>query len=415
MTGGRPARPIRPCLRCLGTLAMVLAPCGHVESAAGLQAGKQPWTTAPGYRIDEPEGTASGFGRFSRMRVGGNGTRIVVQDNKVVGASVTWRIMVFSPEGRLSATLDATDVPDGFGAPLRVQAVAGGFWVRHSEGSLRYSHEDRGFVTEITYPPELKNLRGLVPLRDGSFFAKGGFPGWDFAGENAPLQTQAFLHVANSGGALTLDTIAVLDIRNMPWSVAVRGESSRFNSQVSLDQPFADHDLTWTDWEAGSVGIVRRNGPPGTVEVIEILATGDTLRHRRFSVPSVPLPRERAEGAIEAAVARLRPEAERHGLDTAQLHRLAEDALHVPTHLPAVSTVVVTTSGESWLKTPEVAEGLAVWYSIRRSDRESPPRRVLMPAAFELQDASGDHVWGVSKEPSQPRRVLGLRLVPPSG
>jgi len=29
----------------------------------------------------------------------------------------------------------------------------------------------------------------------------------------------------------------------MPWSVAVRGESSRFNSQVSLDQPFADRDL----------------------------------------------------------------------------------------------------------------------------------------------------------------------------
>ena len=70
MRSGRPARPIRPCLPCLGTLAMVLAPCGHVESAAGLQAGKQPWTTAPGYRIDEPEGTSSGFGRFSRMRVG---------------------------------------------------------------------------------------------------------------------------------------------------------------------------------------------------------------------------------------------------------------------------------------------------------------------------------------------------------
>ena len=161
------------------------------------------------------------------------------------------------------------------------------------------------------------NLRGLAPLRDGSFFAKGGFPRWGFAGENAPLQAQAFLHVWNSGGAWIPDTIAVLDIRNMPWSVAVRGESSRFNSQVSLDQPFADHDLTWTDWEAGSVGIVRRNGPPGTVEVIKILAKGDTLRHRRFSVPAVPIPRERAEGAIEAAVARLRPEAR----DTASTRR----------------------------------------------------------------------------------------------
>ena len=413
-TGGR-TRPARLCLPRLCTLAMVLVPCAHVESVAGLQAGKQSWTTAPDYRIDEPEGTDTGFGRFSRMRVGGNGTRIVVQDNKIVGTSVTWRILVFSPEGRLSATLDAADVPDGFSAPLHVQVDAGGFWVRHRGGSLWYSHEDTRFITKITYPPEPTSLRSLAPLGDGSFFAKGGLPGWDFAGENAPPRAQAFLHIEHRGGSWVPDTIAVLDIRNMPWHVAVRGESSRYNTQVSLNQPFADHDLTWTDWKAGSVGIVRRNGPPGTVEVIEILAAGDTLRHRRFPVPAVPLPRERAEGAIEAAVARLRPTGEKHGLTTAQLRRLAEDALHVPSDLPAVSTVVATASGEVWLGTPEVADGLAVWYSIRGRGNDAPPRRVLMPTTFNLQDAFGDHVWGISEEPSQPRRVIALRLMPPLG
>lgn len=412
MRNGGTASPFPVWLLSLGTLAMAPVWAAHAESVAGVQAGKQSWTAVPDYRIDEPERTDSGFGRFSRMRVGENGTRIVVQDNKVVGASVTWRILVFSLRGRLLATLDAADVPGEFSAPIRVQVDAGGFWMRHSEGSLWYSHEGRGFVLRVTYPPELTSLRSLAPLRGGSFFATGGFPAWNPEGENTPSWARAFLHIANTGGAWVPDTIAVFDI--MSWYVGVRGESSRFNTQVSLNQPFAADDLTWTDWKAGRVGIVRGSGPPGTVEVIEIRATGDTLRHRRFSVPAVPVSRERAESAIEEAVARLRPAAEQHGLDPARLRRLAEDALHVPSHFPAVSAVVSTASGEAWLKTPEVEDGLAVWYSILRGDDDNPPRRILLPATFKLQDAVGDHVWGFSEEPSQLRHVLGLRLVPPS-
>ena len=399
----------------LGTLATALVLSAHVESAAGLQAGKQSWTTVPDYRVYDPAATDSGFGRFSRMRLGENGTRIVVKHAGIVGFTPVWEIFVFSPEGRLLSALGAADLPDGFGRPIGVQADVGGFWTRHGEGSLWYSHQERGFMLKITYPPELASLRGLAPLRDGGFFAKGDFPVWNFEGESAPPRTQAFLHIANSGGRWVPDTIAVLDIRNMPWYVGVRGESSRFNTQVSLNQPFADDDLTWIDREAGNVGIVRRKGAPGTVEVIEIRATGDTLRHRRLSLPAVPVSRELAESVIEEAVARLRPTAEEHGLDAAQLRRLAEDALHVPSHFPAVYAVVPTASGEVWLKTPEIADGLAVWYSIQRGDSDAPPRRVLLPSTFRLHDAFGDHVWGFSEERSQPRHVLGLRLAPPSG
>ena len=63
----------------LGPLATALVLSAHVGSAAGLQAGKQSWTTAPDYRVYDPAATDSGFGRFSRMRVGENGTRVVRQ------------------------------------------------------------------------------------------------------------------------------------------------------------------------------------------------------------------------------------------------------------------------------------------------------------------------------------------------
>ena len=130
--------------------------------------------------------------------------------------------------------------------------------------------------------------------------------------------------------------------------------------------------------------------------------TGDTLRHRQFPLPAVPVSGERAESAVEGAMARLRSSAEQHGLDAGQLRRLAEDALHIPSHLPAVNAVVPTASGEIWLRTPEVADGLAVWYAIPRGDTDAPPRRVLLPSTFKLQDAFGDHVWGFAEEQSQP-------------
>ena len=185
MRNGRTAPPAPLWLLRLGTL-VVLVFSARVESAAGLQAGRESWTTVPDYRIDEPEGTDSGFGRFSRMRVGGNGTRVVVEDNKVVGASVTWRILVFSPDGSLLSTLDAADVPGDSSAPIRVQADAGGFWVRHGEGSMRYSYQAREFVLRVTYPPELTDPRSLVPLDDGSFFRQGRFSDVELRGRERP-------------------------------------------------------------------------------------------------------------------------------------------------------------------------------------------------------------------------------------
>ncbi len=93
----------------LGTLATALVLSAHVESAAGLQAGKQSWTTVPDYRVYDPAATDSGFGRFSRMRLGENGTRIVVKHAGIVGVTPVWEIFVFSPEGRLLSALGAAD------------------------------------------------------------------------------------------------------------------------------------------------------------------------------------------------------------------------------------------------------------------------------------------------------------------
>ena len=122
------------------------------------------------------------------------------------------------------------------------------------------------------------------------------------------------------------------------------------------------------------------------------------------------MPPEDAEHAIQENLADLDGG---HGLSAAELRDIAENAVHVPSHLPAFSRVVATASGEVWLRTPETEDGLSVWYSVERGENESEPRRVLIPPSFSLMDAFGDYIWGLSLESSGLRVILGLRLVPP--
>ena len=400
------ARMWSPCVALLATLVV------HGESAAALQAGAQSWTTVPDHRIDQPEGAEAGFGRWSSMRIGASGTRVVVRDAEIVEASPVWRILVFSPEGELVATVDPEDLPGGFSPPRGLRAVADGFWTRYFKATLKHSYDGGDIVETIRYPAEAGDLRSPTPLDDGGFLGLGGDPIWRPGGE--PPSAEAVLRLALAGDDWQRDTIGVLDIRHMHWFVTVRGQSSWPFSQVSLAQPFSDTDLFWIDPGTESVGIVRRNGPPGGVEIVEISAAGDTLWRRRFSLPAIPLTRERAERAIAEGVAEVRPAGEGYGLTDAQVRDLVVDALHIPSHLPPIHAVVATASGEVWLATPQVVDGPAVWYSLPRGGNDSPPRRVLLPSTFRLQDAFGDHVWGFSDEPSGTRSVVGLRLVPPA-
>ena len=409
---GRNAALCRMWSACVALVATVAV---HGESAAALQAGARYWTTAPDHRIDAPGRAEGVLGEWSNMRIGGNGTRVVVRDAEIVEDSLVWRIVVFSPEGELVATVDPEDLPGGFGPPRGLRAVADGFWTRHSKGSIKHSYDGGDIVETIRYPAEAGDLRSRTPLDDGGFLGLGEPPPLSPSREGPAAQ--AVLPLSWVGDEWKRDTIGGLDIRHEFFVVEVRGQSSRDFDQLSFAQPFSDRDLFWIDPGTGSVGIIRRNGPPGIVEIVEISAAGDTLWRRRLSLPAIPLTRERAERAIEERVAEVRGTGspERHGLTTAQVRELVVDALHIPSHLPPVRGMAATASGEIWLATRQVVDGSAVWYSLRRGDNDSSPRRVLLPSTFRLQDAFGDHVWGFSEEPSGSRSVVGLRLVPPSG
>ncbi len=392
----------------------LIAPSGPVDEHLRATAGQQTpvWTSTPVHRIGHPGGIDAGFGSLSRLRVGGNGTRLVVWDAEIVGATPEWKILIYSAVGSLLLAFPSDDVRNGFGAPTGLRADADGFWTRHGGGSLKHSYDDGSLVDSVGHPPETARM---TPLDDGGFLAWGDLPEWDWFGPNTPPQQLAVLRVAYADGHFDRDTLVVLDIRHRKWFVNMRGDSSQFGTQASIFQPFSDHDLTWFDSEAGSVGVVRRNGAAGAVRVFEVASSKDTVWDRRFFVPTVRLASEKAEAAIERNLSAVASVGTREGLSSTEMRSIVEDATYIPSHLPTVLALVVTASEEVWVKTPEVANGLSVWYSIPRGDDDAQPRRVLLPSAFRLQDAFGEHVWGISEEPSVPRRIVGLRLSAISG
>ena len=243
----------------------------------------------------------------------------------------------------------------------------------------------------------------------------GDLPPWKVSLDSISSRGQPVLHVTELNGNVQVDTIAVRDRGHGAWYIALRGEGSRYSTQISISQPFADFDLVWFDAGKGSVGIVRRSGSPGEVEVFEVSATGDTIWHRRLSLSAIPLSDGEAKQAIEDNYERFRSASESggHELAVAELREIAETAVHVPSHLPAVTRVVATASGEIWLRTPEVQGEEVVWYSLKRGERDSEPRRVMIAATFRLMDVVEDHVWGLSKQSEDFHIVQGLRLLPP--
>lgn len=398
--------PLLLCVRAMAILPVSFSP--PLKAAATLQAGA--WTTRPAYWIDGAEETDGGFGDFSRLRVGRNGTRVVVLDVEIVDAAPVSKVLVYSPEGALLVNLAPEELSSGLSGIVGIRADADGFQVRYMEGSRKYSYDDANVIGTTTYPPG--HRRG-TPLDDGGFLTRSDLPTWNWGRRNPAPRQQAVLRLEPAADHWKSDTMVVLDIRHQVWFVGIRGRGNRFGSRVSVSQPFSDHDLTWFDSRAGSVGVVRRNAAAGVVEVFEVVAPGDTAWHRRFLVPAVPLASETAEAAIEKNLSLAASAGEREGLTQAEVRRIVEDAMFVPSHLPTVVAVVATGSGEVWLKTAEVSQGKSVWYSVTRGDGDASVRRVLLSTTFEVQDAFGEHVWGISEEPSGPRRVVGLRLMPP--
>ncbi|MCE2397571.1 MAG: hypothetical protein J4F34_00800 [Gemmatimonadetes bacterium] len=359
------------------------------------------WTTRTDYRIEDPDEGAEGFERFARMRASPDGGHIVATDGLRSG-----RVRVLSRDGTLVREVGRDELASG--ELIGVWTSSDGFWAReYLAGRVSgYRYEGGMAIDTFSLPAGMEHF---TPVPQGGLIGKAELPDFDWKRLHQALEEQAVVNVNVIGEEEDRDTIFALDVRHLDWMVGIRGEGSRYPTQVYLRQPFADHDLTWFDPVRGSVVVVRRSGSPGVVELFEVLATGDTAWHRRLDLPSVELSEEEVDLAIEGVLATLRRAADSggHVLSDAELRGVVDSVVHVPSHLPVVARVVASSAGDVC-----TIDGLSVWYSIRRGDDEATPRRVLVPSSFQFKDASETHIWGMSTSGAGERVIRGLALVP---
>ena len=251
---------------------------------------------------------------------------------------------------------------------------------------IEASTADGGFVARPLYPASIQaGLRGDPPI------------------DRQPL---LFVRRTESGQWLPPEPIFWQNTRNMLLTVEL-DDGASFGGQY-----FGDYDHTAFANE--KILVMRRSsGPPGSLDLLELTAHGDTLWERRLQFDPLELTPEWIQEVVDIQKG---PEFQRPGWSPAQqLSYLEafEEALYKPDYLPAAASFFLSASDEVWLRTFERVDTLRVYYTIPRGDTSGEPRRVLLPEAMQATDATATHVWGTRDDALGVPYVVGRRLMPP--
>ena len=328
------------------------------------------------------------------------------------------QVSVWNPDGSLQFVVGRKgEGPGEFTQPSRIYfAEDGGFSVREGWGT-RFTHytadgvlvdTEIGVTTALSYQDTRVGIE--APTADGGYVARPLFSASRMAGllGDPPMERQPLLLVRRSdtGRWLPPEEIFWQDTRNAQLTVVVDDMRS-FGGQY-----FGDHDHT--AFAHGKIlGMRNAGGPPGSLELLELNAHGDTLWQRRLQFDPVKLTPDRIQEVIDI---RKGPEFQRPGWSPAQQLRYLqafEESLYKPEYLPAADDFFLSATDEVWLKTFERSDTLRVYYTIPRGDASAEPRRVLLPESMRAEDATSSHVWGTRDDPLGVPYVVGRRLIPP--
>ena len=161
-------------------------------------------------------------------------------------------------------------------------ACATSFRLRFDGRSLRFSYDNRTPIGNVAVPAGMERF---TPLDNGRFVGLGGFPAWNFEGDNEPPSERAVFSVADTGGEWKRDTIAVLNIRHMGWFVAVRGAARPGSGGDRLGRGLAQ-DARSGRWTGRLVlGPAWRKSHPGATDPVALdLPAPGRLRRPRLGL-----------------------------------------------------------------------------------------------------------------------------------
>ena len=401
---------VKPTLRSwIALLALPLAAaCADPEPAAPDRT-ESTWTTEVEYQFgDAFEGDAI-FHFIRSVRVDREGERVFTVETALS------RVSVWTPDGkRLVEVGRPGEGPGDFAWADDVFLDDSGFVVRDLDRNrfTRFS-DDGALQTTAKFPGNVSyqgfRLEVVSWFPDGSFLAKPRLALSVLVGARGddPIHSVPLLRVFASGDGWSHRPLWRLNIRNEHLWFKLSNGGHSFSAQ-----PFSDADRYEVDLSAGTVVLARNAGEnlgAGEAELLELTAAGDTVWQRWLRFDPIPL----AGSVLDEQVDRFLAVLQKRAPGARSPRNMVDEALYAPEHLPAVKWGLFLTSfsGHVWIESHERVDTMRVWYSVRRGDNETPPRRVLLPESFRAHDATETHVWGVWSDELGVNHVEGRRLV----
>lgn len=412
-------RPLAAATRPRGALLTMLAAC--VVCAACGDAGRTAtdqdpsvWTTEAEYQLGDPFETGVAF-ETPLVRIDPGRNRVLVAD------ASTAQVSAWTPDGALLS------LRGRMGEGLGRFGGAGGLFVEEdgtmsvmdwSGSRFAYFAADGEHTRTQLGPGTSLKYEGLsvtlAPPRDGVYLGRAVVPPAMEAAvgplaADGPVLREPLLRVrrAETGVWLDPEPLLWLDIGNRVMVAEFPDGRGSYGGQR-----FADHDQV--RFEPGAAIVMRTKGGPGSVELIEVNGTGDTVWHRRLQLEPREVTPQMLDEVLEERLDIFAPlHADR--LTRQEVRDIYYEALYKPEYLPAAEgRPISTASGEIWFRSYEVEGDLRVHYAVRRGDMDEPPRRVLLPEWLRVSDATATHVWGVRRDETEVPQVVGRRLVPVS-
>lgn len=157
--------------------------------------------------------------------------------------------------------------------------------------------------------------------------------------------------------AAVLDTALWLSVGQSQFSIRL-GDGQLYSSQ-----PFPDGPISTT----GDQGIVvvdrgiATDAAEGRFRLHWVDFSGDTVLSRTYRYTPKPLDRARADSVVAARVESYSDFAQRAGSSRNDLERAIRDAMLVPRFLPPISSVLLSRSGDVWLRREELPGDSVQW------------------------------------------------------
>lgn len=397
------------------TMLSVGVACGE-DPSAEIGEGQPTWITEAEFRFGD---SAEGGVFFTRPEVRADPAR-----NRIFAVDrPNHQVSALAPDGTLLFRVGRKG--EGPGEFINIGSLHIG-----PDGAFAVDEERRGRHTRFTAygelvgttpgPPVSVSYQGLpVEIEwsaEGSYLGTPLIPselqaGWEGL---APVTRTPVLHGRDLGDGRWSDPepLLWLDISNRIHYIVIPRDGGRDSVFVTSFQPFGDPD--YVRYEPGAVVLLRSKGDPGTVELIEVEVGGDTTWHRRVELGAPRrLTSAMVDETVETWVAWRSSRSSRHR--PARLREAFYRGLYQPEYVPpAAAPPVLTASREVWIRTSELLDTVRVYYAVPRDDPAGLPRRVLVPEALWVTDATETHIWGVEWDSLGRPYIVGRRLVPSS-